>query len=96
MTDQVKNLFGKEKFGSTMTWVFRAMIFFAIVGIYFLDGIYVRQEEFEQLDQRIHEVERTLLIMAEEARISERQQQLLDDHEQRLRQLEREIYRGSR
>ncbi len=64
-----------------------------VIAVLFTQGHYVSHSEFamaaEKLSGRVETIEKVLVQMAEAAKVNDRQDRLLVDHEDRLRGLEK-------
>ena len=64
-----------------------------VVAVLFMQGHYVSHAEFslaaEKLSGRVENIEKVLVQMAEAAKVNDRQDRFLADHEDRIRGLEK-------
>lgn len=81
-------------------WFYRAILLSGVCGLLFLNSRYVTHEafdtqskstriDFEMISQRVTSMDKTIALMAEQNLVNNRQDKLLEDHEARLRALER-------
>lgn len=70
-------------------WIYRAIVVAGLAALAWLNSNYVTRAEFDQTRVTIAGIERTLAIMVEQNKVNDRQDTALQDHEVRLRTLER-------
>ena len=61
----------------------------ALAALFFLKSQFVTKAEYVNDMQRLTQIETTLKLMAEQNRVNDRQDVILSDHEQRLRNAEK-------
>lgn len=65
----------------------------ALAALFFLKSQFVTKEQYEKdrvfQQEQMHQIQVTLKLMAEQNRVNDRQDTVLADHEQRIRNLER-------
>tara|TARA_R110000868_G_scaffold114363_1_gene306508 strand:+ start:911 stop:1177 length:267 start_codon:yes stop_codon:yes gene_type:complete len=61
----------------------------ALVALFFLKSQFVTKAEYANELQRLNQVETTLKLMAEQHHVNDRQDVVIHDHEQRIRNLEK-------
>jgi len=61
----------------------------ALAALFFLKSQFVTKAEYANDLQRLAQIETTLKLMAEQNRVNDRQDVVIHDHEQRIRNLEK-------
>lgn len=72
-------------------WIYRMLVLLGLLVIGWLNQNYASRAEVHLLGERVQGIETALKVMAESAKVNDRQDANLVDHENRLRTLEHKI-----
>lgn len=77
-----------QKYGE---WVYRIILLGAVSAGLYLSSHYTTREEFALLQKQVASIQTQIAVMVETNRINDLQDQLLRDHEARLRAVEKAV-----